>query len=253
MRSYEKLGLSALLSFLLLTLPSHADLSSETPDLCQRNRAFQQNGSMYCAPVAVSNTMHWLAQNGFPNLAKESQVETAKTLARAMGTDRDGTGALEVVKGLQRYLREAGYGGKVSYIGWRSAKNRSKKRTKVKAQFLESGLGSGRGVWINIGWYSKTKDKYRRNGGHWVTVVGARSGFDGITLKVHDPSPRSGTQKTTQTVVLEKMKSGTLLGKYKGLPMSASGLYKVRSGLRMSKRHDTAILDGAVVLKLDKA
>lgn len=226
------------------------DLSADIPDFCQKNDALPVGGKMYCGPACVSNSLWFLAQNGYPKLGRDSQLDLVQELGKAMDTDASGTGPRGIMNGLKTYLSQAGYRADVSYRGWRQERNRQMNATHVDREFLNSGVGYSQAVWINLGWYQSDGANYTRNGGHWVTVVGVRGGDQTLTLKIHDPSARNGQTKSTQTVIFEKLEGGQLLGKERGLPLSAAGYYRVKGGMKISSQATDAILDGAILLKL---
>lgn len=226
------------------------DLSRETPDFCQKNEALPSNGKMYCGPASVSNSLWFLSQNGYPKLSRPSQLELVQELGRAMETDANGTGPAGIMSGLKAILARAGYRAELTYRGWRQKRNRQLKTTRVDREFLNAGVGYSQAVWINLGWYRSDGVNFDRNGGHWVTVVGVRGDGQILTLKVHDPSARNGQSKSTQTVRFEKLDGGQLQGNKKGLPLSAEGFYRVKSGMKISSKATDAIIDGAIVLKL---
>ena len=176
-----------------------------------------------------------------------------------MNTNLDsGTGVIQVLNGVSKYLKDCGYGyGRLEYQGWRGHPPEFATGTAVpKLDWIKNGLAGKSAVWLNIGWYKHlpSTDEYQRVGGHCVTMVGF--GVDKNwrrnpnILIVHDPAKRSGMKSSHEFVQIENIISGTLAGKYSGLPRSAVGYYKMAHGLKISRRADFGILDGVVVLQM---
>ncbi len=114
-----------------------------TPDLTQTDSRgqFAENGTNYCAPVAVSNSFVWLSEHGYPKLLpnndnslsqKNNQIDiTNKQIALAkilssseyMNTKADeGTYVDNVLLGIKKYILQQGYFIKqLSYQGFRSS------------------------------------------------------------------------------------------------------------------------------------
>jgi len=239
---------------------------ASTPDFLQTDPAadFSGNGSQYCGPVATSNGLSWLASHGYPNLAasgssaKRRQIAMIKTLARLMDTsDENGTGTTGLMRGISRYISEAGYQlSRLEYKGWRRHDSNYGQGSIADMDWLKEGIaGENSSVCLNIGWYERRADgKYWRIGGHWVTAVGygvRRGGArQANTILVHDPSPRAGSRPSTQYLLLREMSRGRLEGRKAGLPVDAAGYLEVQNGLSMKENADVAIIDGAVLFEL---
>jgi len=242
-----------------------------TPDMTQTDTEayLPGGGNQYCAPVAVSNSFMWLADRGFDNLVKnltarkEAQAEVARILGtwRYMGTSlENGTGTTKLTNGVSRYIEHRGYQyRRLEYQGWRKHPGRFRTGVAVpELGWIKNGLIGNSAVWLNIGWYeyNPSTDKYRRIGGHWVTLVGFGVGQNGKEdpniLIVHDPAPRAGQKPSHEFVRVERISSGELTGKNSGLPRSAVGYYKLTDGMHMRKNADFAILDGVVVLQMQE-
>lgn len=85
-------------------------------------------------------------------------------------------------------------------------------------------------------------------GGHWVTLVGYDLASN--ELIVHDPAPRAGRAKSSERVTFRSLTAGRLAGNKSGLPTDARGYLQLVSGMHLSARADTAIIDGVVLLEL---
>jgi hypothetical protein len=237
------------------------------PDLMQTDPVAQLpgGGKNYCAPVSISNSLMWLAENGFDNLTpklnnrKKSQLELARILgAKDYMNSEDGTGMYGIFRGVSKYLKECDY--EYSYLKcqtWRKHPKEFSSGVEVpNLDWIKEGLHGSSAVWLNCGWYKyhiKTKE-YERIGGHWVTLVGYGVDENGKKnpniLIVHDPASRAGKEPAHEDVVVRRIKNGLLTGDKAGLPQNAKGYYKLGGGMHIKKSADVAILDGAVVLKL---
>lgn len=220
---------------------------------------FPEGGSNYCAPTSVSNSLMWLANNGFENLAsntadrKKDQYDLIANLAaNYMATDpSEGTNVKDVLTGVKNYLSDKGCKDfQLKYQGWRPSVSEADTGIEIPDMgWIKSGIEGTGSVWLNLGWYTYDagKDEYTRVGGHWVTLVG--SGYNGNPdyLVVHDPN----TCYANQSVLPVRITSGTLTGSNPGLPRSAIGFYKLNNGMRISSKADFGILDGVVVLSMN--
>jgi len=247
---------------------AQTDRQQLTPNFMQTNddAHLRGGGEQYCAPVAASNALVWLSENGFPRLLKNSadksadQIKIIKTLGSNgfMNTSlSDGTGVGEFLIGVDKYIQQCGYKkSTLAYQGWRKhPKNFSTQMECPSLEWISRGLDGTTGVWINIGWYKTRKNNvFDRVGGHWVTVVGYGKNelgeYDSKSLVINDSSPRSGLDRAPVYVKVEQILDGKLTGKDNGLPKNAKGLYKMSGGLAVPTRADAAILDGVVVLQM---
>jgi len=237
------------------------------PDMTQTDpRAKLPNGGRsYCGPVAVSNSLMWLAGRGFANLLPDLKdrekvhFELARILGRYMNTNpKTGTGATGLARGVVRYIEDRGYHcDYVGYQGWRKHPKEFSSGVDVpQLSWIKSALQGDSAVWLNIGWYKYDagSDRYRRIGGHWVTLVGygaERSGKpDPAVLIIRDPAPRSGMRPWHQYVRLKRISSGSLEGKDGRSSRSAEGFYILAEGLKVRSTADFGLLDGVVALKI---
>jgi len=240
----------------------------QIPDLLQTEpRAdFEGSGKAFCAPVSVSNSLVWMHRMGLASFLdstqpeKQAQIALVKRLAgsKYMNTDsKTGTGPEGVLRGLQRYLEEKEVSNaRLLYQGWRPVSRQfSRHNKRPNLASLRRILYRNGGVWLNLGWYTydEIRDEYQRTGGHWVTLVGYGEDEQGKPnpkiLILHDPSPRAGSDPSSQHVVLRLLRSGTLTGDKTGLPRKAAGFYKLEEGMNLREGADVAILDGAVALR----
>jgi len=242
---------------------------NSTPDMTQTDpdAKLPEGGRVHCGPVAVSNSLVWLAKNGFESLASpfaggaKAQYEMARLLGekKYMNTNlKTGTGVGGVLEGVARYLADREYEYScLKFQGWRKHPSRFGSGVAVpELHWIKNGLLGNSAVWLNVGWYkyNRSSDEYLRIGGHWVTLVGYgvdRQGkSDSHILIIHDPAPRSGRGLVHNFVRVKSIKHGMLTGKHTGLPRQAKGYYIMGDGMCVKKSADFGILDGAVVMKM---
>ncbi|QEG37967.1 hypothetical protein [Bythopirellula goksoeyrii] len=227
-----------------------------TPDLPQDQRSLPGNGDQYCAPVSASNGLIWLAEQGYPNLMRTNQIDLAKELGSPsfMNTSvNNGTGVKDVGLGLGKYVTVCGYEIQdLAYQSWRSKNKRSIRKIPGHANpvSITRGLRKDSIVLLNIGWYKQSGNDYERLSGHWVTLAGAGK-EDAPILFVHDPSGRS-PEGQHERVSCKRIRTGKLVGSDEYLPLSAKGAWQLGGELKLKTNTgaDTAILDGAIMLRI---
>jgi hypothetical protein len=254
------LSLSFLSGDLLAQPAVHRAKASAVPDFLQTDReaGFAKSGSQFCAPTAVSNSLMWLAENGYEDLrpsgsAKKAQIAMIRKLSgpEFMKTSPSiGTDVAEVLAGVEAYVDEAGYTiSELAYAGWRPAPEEKVASEYPDLSDIKTAIaGDQSAVWLNVGWYAYDEEsgEYVRKGGHWVTVVG----YDHDDLLIHDPSPSAGASFRTQRITLDELTEGMLTGNQRNLPRSAEGYYEVSGEMAVSSER-TCILDGVVMLTLE--
>jgi len=222
---------------------------ADIPDMSQLNATpdLPGNGAMYCAPVAVSNSLVWLEANS----NEEYQLAVMEKLASReyMGTSpRSGTGVVGVLHGLKKYVMEIhGQYQRLEYAGWRDVPEKYRQSYAPSLEWMLTGLHKRGAVWLNIGWYFENDGAFQRKGGHWVTLVGYRNG----QLIIHDPGPWADRAGASQLVRISALKNGTLQGNYRGLPRKAEGFLTLDQAMPTAYGGSIAIIDGAVLLVLD--
>jgi len=217
------------------------------PDVGQAAHAFAfPDPIVLCAPVAVANSMSWLQGR----MSTEFQVALVNKLSsRGYMTTRPlrGTQLPSVLAGVRRYVTET-WGGyhELAYAGWGETQDDYASADIATLPWLVAGLGPGRAVWLNVGWYRGDGDKVlRRVGGHWLTLVGYKE----ERLLVHDPGPWAGSEPVTQGVMLRDLGTAVLVGDFPGLPASAAGRLELVDLPRPDASY-VVVLDGAVRLQL---
>lgn len=263
-------GILALDATLASTAPPAvcSDKINSIPDLTQTDpkARFPHGGIHYCGPTAVSNSLMWLAQNGYDKLMppsagrNESQAEMAMLLAseKYMNTTLEhGTSPTDILIGISRYLRDCGYRYKeLEYQGWRRHPRKFTTGIAVpQLDWIKKSLIGPSAVWLNVGWYehSSEENSYSRIGGHWVTLAGfgvdANGREDPSILIIHDPSPQRGKPYANEYVRVERIDTeGMIISGEKST--QAKGFFKLTDGLRKKRSADCAILDGAISLRM---
>jgi len=231
---------------------------SQIPDLLQTHPLgdFLKGGRNYCAPVAVANSLSWLAGKK----SVDNQIHLAGRLANAryMNSAENGTTPAALLNGVDTFFKDNRQPiKKLGFQGWRSvpAKYRGVSSNKVDLNWLADGISDSSTVWLNVGWYRKTgkAGEYQRVGGHWVTLVGYElNNPRGAKnrLIVHDPAPRSGHEFANEFISVERQHSGHLVDKQGNKRQALAGLYRMSNGMHISERADFALLDGAVRLDI---
>lgn len=193
------------------TLPASQSLEriSEIPDYTQTDPTyggFQPDGDNFCGPASVSNSLMWLSDHGFPNLAPRSsdrnkdQHDLIALLASpayfSTNGTQDGTPVPQLLSGLKAYFTDRN----TTYLGlqWQGAYP-----LPIPVEF-DTGIEIPQIDWIKKGaealsslWlllalatYDSATDTFVVSNGHYVTLVG--HGHDGTRpdpnyLIVHDP------------------------------------------------------------------
>ena len=235
------------------------DLTQTDPDL-----GLPGGGASYCGPVAISNWLvHWAA-HGFDRLAppgdtlKDRQVALVHKLSSAyyMATSPfSGTGPAGVLRGLDRWVRHAGYQiDRLEYQGWRHHPRAFSTGIKQpQISWLAEAVAQGGAAWLHIGWYHH-HPRYlglRRRGGHWLTLVRIEQAGPTAELRVRDSAPYAGDAPTLDRAVLRPLDDGWLFDHKTAF--RGHGYYEVTGGLHLKHPDDIAVLDGAVVLVLNAA
>jgi hypothetical protein len=241
----------------------------ETPAFYQLDPRghFANGGRDYCCPVALSNSLVYLARHGYPDLlpagtGDEAQIDLINQLASPdyLDTNPDnGTGPGAVLSALQKYISDKGYTcARLEYEGWRSVGRNHQEAvvlSRADLDWIKSGIRNPRGaVWLNVGWYQQTApDQWKRTGGHWVALVGVGpSGTNDLlihnSLLRQEGAPSSSPGRNL--VHLDRIPAGTLQTG-PAATEDAAGLYQVAGpGLPLGRHVDAAFLDAAIVLVL---
>lgn len=248
----------------VLRNPLPAEFTSKvaiTPDFCQTDPIFRdlpEGGANMCGPTAFANILFAMEKAGATGLVPEA--DTPEIQARALLEEltsqylkltTHGIGPAAVAEGVYRFLNTRGYPCRVEWRGWRRAGEFRSEEPLSIPWICESVLGNSWAI-LNVGWYryEPEADRYRRFGGHWVTLVGFRTGPDGPVLLVHDPARRSGPGKVTHDVRLSVLQSGTLAS-WPGYPAQpGKGMFRLE-GLVLNPHADCALLDGVIRIEVE--
>ena len=233
-------------------------------DIPQYNTEFPHDGEFYCGPVAASNVIMNLAEEGYSNITGgKNQVEVTKELAKFFKTDEHGSTCNNVAQGLYNFILSKGYKIKrLEYQGLREV-DRFKKATKPNIDDLKKSLEKSGIVLLDCGYYKMTlnngKPTYKREYEHWVPLVG--HSYDGRkadenSLIIHDSFARCCSSKSNRYLKLHEIKNGTLLsGDWeieKWSPCDANGYFEAENDLGYMHPDLKFILDGAVILELEE-
>ena len=231
------------------------------PDFCQTDPIFQDlpdGGANMCGPTAFANILFAMEKLGASGLVPEG--ESTETQARKLLEEltanylkltSHGIGPAGVAEGVYRFLNDRGYPCRVEWRGWRRAGQFRSEEPLSIPWICQSVVGNSWAI-LNVGWYryEAQADRYRRFGGHWVTLVGFRTEPDGPVLLVHDPARRSGPGKVTHEVRLSPLQSGTL-APWPGYPAQpGKGMFRLE-GLVLNPHADCALLDGVIRIELE--
>ena len=263
--------------------PELGAVPSVPPDLIQTDPELRLpgGGKSYCGPVAISNSLMWLTEQGLDKLAPAGESPRSRQLAlvrqissqRYMGTSRyGGTGPTGVLRGLNRWVKDAGYRvARLEYQGWRA--HQPQFSTGIKhpdMHWIAEGLAQGGVAWLHVGWYHRKayQPGYHRRGGHWLTVASVeQSAADSspeatvpqagapqwvpFSLQVRDSAPYAGQSPTLERIGLERIETEWLFDA--GAAFPAKGYLAITGGLTLKRSDDIPIIDGAVVLVLAEA
>lgn len=248
-----------------------------TPDLMQTDAELDllEGGQMSCGSVSITNSLAWLANNGFEEVmlrdadGNVSYAKTAQAMDRVLNLTR-ARGALPpaFLRGVSRYLTEQGYTDadyRLEFQGWCRSKNLDGVDV-PSIDALKRGLIGGSAVWLFVGFYryDGQGDEYQIISHHYVTLVGygvdEHGNEDPDVLIVHDPAPRSGSGVSHDYVRIERLNSGRITvdptawfaKAYSQLPIDAAGYHKLGDGLAYNPKADVAILDGVIILRMNE-
>ena len=217
--------------------PSFVAKAAATPDYSQRSAAFGGfvDGPNFCGPTAVSNSLMYLRDHGFPTLvdrsgdARRDQHDLIALLASPSYFDTsgtfNGTPPGDLLPGLARYLADRGVGyGALTYSGWLPEAfavppEYDSGISVVGLDQIKLGIEGSAVSWLMlaIGHYEAATDEHVITNGHYVTVVG--HGSDGVlddpsVVVVHDPWTDGEPDFVTRAIGLSH---GTFRVDYPGL------------------------------------
>ena len=231
-----------------------------TPTFWQRDpdANFEDEGRMHCAPTAVADGLIYLTKafgmKGLvPGTNHESQIKLIEELAADFGTDPSigGTNPDRILTGMRSYAEAKGY--KLTRLELKTWRSVSKDNREFKAgakpdmAWMRSAANSKDTVVLfNFGWYHQTEDGRRRNGAHWVNVVGT----SGSSFIVHNPILKPDQQIENKTVELSLL-DDFIVTRDSG-DTNMKGYYEGSGPGLPHNAKVTAILDSVIVFTLRK-
>lgn len=251
---------------------SHTSKMGATPDYTQTDPAYGgfTDGNNFCGPTAVSNSLMYLRDHGYPGVAesttdaKEDQHDLIAEIASPayMNTSGvfNGTPPGQLVDGLVSYLGDRGVGfSSLEWQGWvpEGFAVAPAYDTGVATPTLDAikvGVEGSAVAWLMLamGVYDAAGGSHIIQNGHWVTVVGHgvdASGENPDALVVHDPWT-SGEPHFF--VVASPMGPGEFVVDYPGfdgLTFDATGALRLEGDWSFSSP-DVFVL-GLVVLRME--
>lgn len=223
---------------------------NQIPDLSQIDTVnYFNNGKRFCGPVSVANSLSWLEGRA----ERSQQVALVKKLASEdyMNTvGKNGTNAFRLISGVKRHLADIQViARRLEYRGWSKAPPNHSVGTRVDLHWMADGIDMRSAVWINVGWYKfeNINNRYVRNGGHWLTLVGYEFGEENFLI-LHDSS--TDAANTNIRVRIRPLERNKKLVNGKIYETSSDEFYYLDDGLRKPNKVDRIIIDGAVLLQI---
>ncbi|NLE30325.1 MAG: hypothetical protein GX629_11720 [Phycisphaerae bacterium] len=232
-------------------------LCRSMPDYCQLDSRLPKRGTQYCGPTAVSNALVWLAMNGHPDLVpfEKNDSELAQfNVIQKLGSDEymktaryAGTDPLDVLTGLDKYIRDQGFEPIIEWQGYREGGRYALAEVPQLTWIADKFIDGDFNVILEVGWYNFCDGckSYKRKGGHYVTLAGLDLTSENPIMVIHNPSVGGGKEPLPQTCKLQRITYGDFApwGNYRKRP--AAG-YWTMDGITMPDNAQIAILEGAV-------
>lgn len=229
---------------------------SSIPDYYQKENRFGTyplNGSMYCGPASVSNSLIWLSKNGFPSLVSSSgndlldQHRIIKKLASKdyMNTRSIGSTVQDLCRGIKKYLDEKNVDGSIRFEGMYTVTSEFRGDSIPDLNQIIKYTKGSRAAWLNIGWYKYDPEtnEYQKTGGHWVTLAGYKYENNSDVLIIKDPATRKWQMEYLN---IEEIADGTIFNGNKNFPIDANGYFRFKTG-----KNRYGIIGGIVYLSLE--
>jgi len=231
---------------------------STMPNIYQRDKQskiLRENGSRWCGPAAISNALVYLAKRYFQMLVPpignmselEAQAKLIETLATHMKTnDEGGTDPLNLVEGLEKYVKDRGYKTKVEWKG----KSKVRETNPPTPMWIMRGTVGTSNAVLNIGGYefNQKRREYKRLDGHYLTVAG----FSSVSSKLVTHDSALGGTKGIKDCNLEKIDNGNFAKDGNTRTQSVEEFYKLHGVYLPDAKMDFAIIDGAVIFEVAK-
>lgn len=227
---------------LLAGMPVLASEKGGMPDLAQIDQT--------CLPTSAANLMLWFGKHGYPNLILPGDTDEARanrTIHRLMadtGARYDvGTEMEEVTRGLEAYVRRAGYGCEIEYRGIDS------RRAPFTQKWLQENDDPNKGFVLLLTYcrYDARNDSFTDawNAGHAVTLVDAEPDL----LLIHDPAHFS-SETGRKIITPHVLTRGVFVDGAEELPVG--GLLMLTGSLLEAPPQAQVMLTGAVCISLHK-
>jgi autotransporter-associated beta strand protein len=183
----------------------------EQEDFGQTGQLLPGDGTMYCGPVAVADSLVWLARNGYTELAPAQgtladNVNLIRTLGGLFETSpTGGTGGAQQDEGVVQYMRLKGFGetdftytvAGPTYFDDMPTWN-----------FLEAKNAGASVVTLNLVWYAQGNIGGTATGGHNIALLATDQSAG--TLTVSNPFPAKTPNPQVQPMSV--ISSGPLAG-----------------------------------------
>ena len=219
------------------------DFRVQRPDFCQVDDRYGElpgGGYYHCTPTSVANHLYELAKE-FPNLisSKEQSLKDLVEIIRILSSKDymncvDGTYTENMMKGLEKYVKERGYNISIKYAGPRDIEGYSCDK-KVTTEWIKKELKDGSNLILNADYYKNGEnDSSEFIGSHCVTIVGFNDD-KGFKLYIHDPAKRSGIEPQTETC---------------DLVFSPDSRLEIK-GIKLKSRSDIAFIGEIVAFKIE--
>ncbi len=259
-------------------LASFTDKIADTYDYYQLDPAYGgfTDGSNFCGPTSVSDTLMWLGDHGFDKLAahtsdrKKDQHDLIATLGSIdyfkTSAVSSGTLANDMLVGLKKYVTEKGYSyRRLHYMGIGSVMPFAPELA-VDAEFnlqseainigwLKRAIEANSSVWLAVGLshYDEGTKTYESELGHWLAVVGHGVQKDGTP----NPNILITRDPYTSNAEVQYLELRSTQGRklhYTGMGLdytaSADGCYELLGAGQFAFSYPNVVLVGAVALEL---
>ena len=250
--------------FLVFSCTKFEKVKNESfPDFCQCDRSYgtlPREGKPYCGPTALSNVLVYLDRNGFSNLLTEENPSSQDqfNLIKLLGSKKyadtsltEGTEPANLMRGLEKYVKEMGYDISIKWKGWTDGEIYTVGRVPDPI-WLKDELAQFSYAILQVGWYKydPKQNFYKRIGGHYVSIVDFVNDKKGLPrFIIHDPSIRSGIKEKDEYCKLIPLAKGMLSEWHKYKARSGEG-YSIIDGIKVKEEADVGVVDGAFVFKL---
>lgn len=191
--------------------PYNTKRIDDIPDFTQYDPqlGLPNGGRYHCAVVAAANALVWLADRrgykrllplqGVTVLDRVSSVVNSLASTEYMATDHGfggngGTQTSRFLQGLEKYVADAGYRGRIRYQGvWKMPRKYVDRIGPVDLRWVSRRFESGDAMWVGLRFYREDqRGDLRPINGHMVTLVGYGMGPNGRhsadALVIRDPS-----------------------------------------------------------------